>query len=402
MKDNSNFIKKSKSRSTIINILFSFIIFLLFIGTLEILLRTTHLFGAKISWAEPDPLLYWRFTPGRNYWFGRENDHPITGKINSYGWRDKEWSLGKPQNTYRIAVLGDSYVEAFQVESYSTFLTLTEQLLNKDHNLRVELMNFGRSGFTQTEELIVLKNEVLQFSPDMVVVFFTPKNDILDVSKETAVDLNRPFYHISGSGELMLDTNFTEKREFKIKSFINRFKQHSALISFFTQRYNIYKRHKRQKRARAKNIPKTKNTITLPKEIDRYLSLCTATPDAAYLRSYQLNKILIKAMSDYSKEKGIRFMLVTIDIPSYIPEIEKRYKYIDLTFDANFFEDDLRSYAGLLKIEYIGLQRIFRQFYENTGVPLHWGHWNYEGHKVVANALADKLESIIYSKEQGE
>ncbi len=293
MKDNSNFTRKSKIRSTIINILFSFIIFLVFIGTLEILLRTTHLFGAKISWSEPDPLLGWRHTPGRNYWYNKENDHPITGKINSYGWRDKEWSLGKPRNTYRIAVLGDSYVEAFQVESYRTFLALTEQLLNKDHNLRVELMNFGRSGFTQTEELIVLKNEISQFSPDMVVVFFFPRNDIRAVSKETAGDLNRPFYHVSGSGELMLDTNFTEKREFKIKSFINSVKQHSALISFLTERYNAYKK---QKRARAKNILKTEDTAALSKEIDGYLSLGTSTPDTAYLRNYQLNKILIKGI----------------------------------------------------------------------------------------------------------
>lgn len=161
-------------------------------------MRATHLFNARISWSERDSILVWRFTPGRRYWFKKENDHPVTGRINSYGWKDKEWSLQKPAKTYRIAVLGDSCVEAFQVESDQTFLSLTEQQLNKNQDIKVELMNFGRSGFTQSEELLVLKNCVSQFYTDMVVLFFSP-NDIEDVSRETAGDLIRPFYHISES-----------------------------------------------------------------------------------------------------------------------------------------------------------------------------------------------------------
>lgn len=51
-------------------------------------------------------------------------------------------------------------------------------------------------------------------------------------------------------------------------------------------------------------------------------------------------------------------------------------------------------------IKCLGLQREFRQSFENTGVPLHSSHWNYEGNKVVAKALTDKLRSIFYSKEQ--
>ena len=57
------------------------------------------------------------------------------------------------------------------------------------------------------------------------------------------------------------------------------------------------------------------------------------------------------------------------------------------------------SYAAPLNIEYLGLQRIFRQAYENVGVPLHWNHWNYEGHKVVADALAEKLKPILASNK---
>lgn len=51
------------------------------------------------------------------------------------------------------------------------------------------------------------------------------------------------------------------------------------------------------------------------------------------------------------------------------------------------------------------MQRVFKQYHEDTGLKLHWGnwgHWNYEGHKVVADTLTHKLESIIYSEKASE
>lgn len=376
------------SKKIIATIFVSLVIFCLFILILEIVLRTTHLFGARVSWSKPDPILGWRYIPNSTYWCCKENDHPITGKINSYGWRDKEWVLKKSPNTYRIAIIGDSFVEAFQVESERTFLALTESELNKNFVQKVEIMNFGRAGFTQTEELLVLKNHVEQFSPDMVIVFFLPGNDIRDVNGETAHNFLHPFYHISENGELKLDTSSIEMSTMvksKIKRLAYRLDRYSALISLIYQRYDLYRQPKAEERAKTADGNK----------LGGYLSLCTANPDSTYLKNYQLNKALIKAMAEYCKGKGIKFMLVTIDNGVYHPEEEKRYKFIDPTFDANYFEDDLGNYAVSLNIEYLGLQRTFRKAYENTGISLHWGHWNYQGHEVVADALVDKLKSGI-------
>ena len=97
----------------------------------ETVLRTTHLFGARIAWSEPDEYIAWRFTPKREYWFFKENDHAITGRINSHGWRDRERRVEKRPPSYRVAVIGDSYVEAFQVEEDSTFLSIAERELAK-------------------------------------------------------------------------------------------------------------------------------------------------------------------------------------------------------------------------------------------------------------------------------
>ncbi len=267
-----------------VHILLAVIIFFLFVGSLEIVLRITHLFGARTSFTEPDLLISWRYTPRAEYWFNIENDHPITGRFNSYGYRDKEWFLRKRDDIYRIAILGDSLVEAFQVELEHTFIFLIEEKWNNSSRQPViELMNFGRSAFSQAEERLVLERDVTQFNPDMVVLFFNPSNDIDDVSRETALDILRPFYLISENGKLLLDTRFAETREFKIKAYINRIKQRSAFISFIATRYNLFMRSKRKDKINLYNDP-------ISGTIKGYLTLSTASPNPEWLRNYQINK----------------------------------------------------------------------------------------------------------------
>lgn len=390
MGNNSYFAKRLVLGKLTINILISFIIFLVFIGLIEAILRTTHVFNAKTPWIKPDPILGFRYIPGSNDWHFFENDHPITGRINRYGWRDKEWLLNKPQHVYRVAVLGDSMVASLDVESDRSFLALTEDQLNKSsQQYTFELMNFGLSNISQAEEYLILKNDIIQFSPDIVLLFFFPGNDLHDMNRETASHVKRPFYNISKDGELLLDTSFTEGRYYVIRHGFNLVKQHSALINLIGERYASYKEYRRNK---AVNLSGKHGKEHLP----GYLSLCTTNPDPIFTKNYRLNKILIKEMAKYCKDREINFMLVTVNIPDiYKPEDEKKYASIDPTFNANFFEDDMQEYAKSLGIEYLGLQKIFRQVYEKTGISLHWSHWNYEGHKVVADILSKKLRTIL-------
>jgi hypothetical protein len=227
------------------NIAFSLLIFSFIICLLEITLRHTHLFGARISWTVPDDMFGQLNVPDSTYWHYKENDHSITGKFNNYGWRDKNWSLQKPQNTFRIALLGDSYIEALQVEGDKTFEHYTEMSLTDSLDLNVELLNFGQSGFTQTEQLLLLTREVIHFSPDMVILFFYPENDVDDISKATALNTLRTFYRMSDNGELILDTSFNESFSFRIRKLVSPLKTHSALISLITERYNSYRQQKR-------------------------------------------------------------------------------------------------------------------------------------------------------------
>ncbi len=363
----------------------------LLIIVFEVVLRTTHLFDARLAYSKPDSVLAYRFIPGAEYYHHKENPKAITGTFNNFGWRDRDWNIEKSQGVTRIAVLGDSFVEAFQVELESTFVRLTEQTLRAEYKLSVELMNFGRSGFTQTDQLLLLQSDVDRFSPDIVIISFLPFNDIEDVRRETAPDSERPFFLVSGKEELHLDTSFNRTSAFAVKSRIDGFKRRSALLSLLAERYSMYKLQR--------DIGRQKSAVeSRAVELGGYMSLCTSHPDSEYSRSYRLNKLLIAKMAEYCNARGASMVLMCLNTDAYEPSREQHFKSIDPTFDPNFFEDDLKELSSTLQIHYLGLQRRFREAYDQRQTPLHWGHWNYSGHRIVAALLSRELAVIIQVK----
>lgn len=345
-------------------------------GACELALRATHLFGARTAYTEPDPLIGWRFTPEARYWHHKENPRAISGRINRHGWRDHDRTLRKPDGVYRVAVIGDSYVEAMQVELDSTFMSIAERADGPG----LEVLNMGRSGMAPAEELLVLERDALAFDPDAVAVFFFPLNDIDDVHARTADTALRPFFHVTTGGELELDVGFSRGRAFRLRRAINPLKQHSALVSLVAERYNLATRARRRggKSAGAPSIPAA-------------LSLCTTRPDSLAASSYALCKRLLKESARLCEKRGIRFALFCIAV-AYDEDSISRMREVDPTFDPMFFDRDLRAWADTIRVDFVGLQEPFAQRGGEAAHALQWAHWNYAGHRLVAREFARWLD----------
>src|SRR5437016_120195 len=135
----------------------------------EVVLRVSGFTYFNPSIADQD--VGYSLRPGAEGWWKKEGVTYV--KINSHGFRDREHAIAKPPDTLRIAVLGDSYAEAFQVPLEKTFWTLMEQKLNECPQAaksQVEVLNFGISGFSTGRELILLQKRVWQYSPDIIVL----------------------------------------------------------------------------------------------------------------------------------------------------------------------------------------------------------------------------------------
>lgn len=131
-------------------------------------------------------------------------------KINSAGFRDSEHTLMKPVGVKRIALLGDSRTEAFQVPLEKTFGKLLEQKLNAN-GAKFEVMNFGISSFGTGQEYLQYLTTVRNYKPDIVCVVY----NVLDSDENVLPygDPNptpRPYFLLTKDNKLLIDRSALE------------------------------------------------------------------------------------------------------------------------------------------------------------------------------------------------
>ncbi len=97
---------------------------------------------------------------------------PTTIEISSQGLRDCEYSYAKLKNTKRIAILGDSIAFGWGVENVQCFPRLLENTLNLSFGkVKFQVLNFAVPGYNLEQELITLREKVLKFNVDYVLIY---------------------------------------------------------------------------------------------------------------------------------------------------------------------------------------------------------------------------------------
>jgi D-alanyl-lipoteichoic acid acyltransferase DltB (MBOAT superfamily) len=97
----------------------------------------------------------------------------IPFRTNRWGMRDQDYEKIPPPNTYRIAILGASYVMGWGVGDDETFESIVETRLNNepkmDPETKFELLNFGDSDYSAFQQLMILETKVFDFQPNAVI-----------------------------------------------------------------------------------------------------------------------------------------------------------------------------------------------------------------------------------------
>ena len=90
---------------------------------------------------------------------------------NSWGMRDKEYSLRPARGTYRIALLGSSYEMASGVRQTDGFESILEDSLNTlvTSARRFEILNFSVGGYAPLQDVIVADRKVSAFNANAVM-----------------------------------------------------------------------------------------------------------------------------------------------------------------------------------------------------------------------------------------
>ena len=210
--------KKSKIRLLILTIVICFVILELVAG-LYLPRHTPEFFRES-----KDPNLVYELKEGyEGYFNGLIYKIRMTNiKISNQGLRDKEFEVRKPENTFRIVCLGDSFTFGWGVETNETFCKRIESYLNANSSTNYETLNFGIPGYNAKQLETLLRKKIIGISPDMIIYAFSP-NDLEPVI---------PIHNNKDSLHLFLTKNLLSYRFFFVSfySIIDHFKEENSEV----------------------------------------------------------------------------------------------------------------------------------------------------------------------------
>jgi len=106
-------------------------------------------------------------------------------RINDQGWNSPyDYGDAPPDNAFRVAVVGDSYVEAIQVDFDKSFPYLLERQVNgEDPGKYVHVRSYGHSGANLTQYYKVAAHVLTSYKPDLLIVNVV-HNDFPEIFEE--------------------------------------------------------------------------------------------------------------------------------------------------------------------------------------------------------------------------
>jgi lysophospholipase L1-like esterase len=143
-------------------------------------------YATQLKQPVADPLLSFAHVPNRSAFL-----MGAAVSINSHGLRDREYSLSKPPDVYRIVLLGDSTTFGWGVTTERTVAKILEAELNRIQvpgYSRFEVLNAGVGNYNTVQEVTHYLTYDRDFHPDLVILQYFI-NDAEPVPKERSSGL---------------------------------------------------------------------------------------------------------------------------------------------------------------------------------------------------------------------
>ncbi|HSE26466.1 MAG TPA: SGNH/GDSL hydrolase family protein [Pyrinomonadaceae bacterium] len=347
--------------------------------------------------------------PGVRGWYRKEGKSYVA--INSDGLRDREHLITKPANTLRIAIIGDSFAEALQVPLELTFWSVMERQLAGCGSpaKKLEVLNFGVSGYGTAQELITLRENVWKYSPDIIILAFTTSNDITDNSK-VLKKTNEVPYFIHQNDRLVLDDSFRENSTFRLRQSLlgslgTWFRDHFRLIQAILEasrsiRLGLGSLHSPAQPEKTA-VPAKPEDLELSSELglDNLIYVEPKAPE--WTEAWKVTEGLVETMHREVVARRAKFLVVTLSNgPQVAPLSESRTNFMRRFGVTDLFYPDNRIKALGIRdnFEVLTLAPEMQSYASKYNVILHGfgqdlgsGHWNEAGHQLGGDLLAQKL-----------
>jgi hypothetical protein len=367
------------------------------LAAVEILARLTEGFGCQnetASVATRNRYYGWGHIPGSSGWAQRclngKPEFRTFVRINGQGLHDREIPYARTA-AQRILVLGDSFVEAFQVDFEESFVKRLEASLNAPDSpgARVEVVNAGVSGWGTDNSLLWFQTEGWRYRPDVVMLVFNTGNDVFENDRAlitfSSIHPDKPYFRLV-DGRLVR-TNYPLPEHGVVKQWV-------LWIYHVLEPYSAVVR-------RISNVPAIWEYLQSPPA--REPGAPPANPWQVYLKDYpehwtegwRITRGLVLRLRQVVEAHGARFVVVVLNgreevSPARMETAVRFHPDLAAGVDADKPNRLITRFLARRGIATIPLLDGFRAKYSADAKPAYFDwdvHWAPPGHALAATLI---------------
>jgi lysophospholipase L1-like esterase len=354
------------------------------------------------------PMFGWEKIPEGGGWFHRP-EYRTYVRFNSKGLRDQEHPYEKRAGTFRVLILGDSFVEGYSVDSTDLVSEILETELNKARpGPTIEVINGGTSGYSTDQEFLFYREEGAKYTPDLVILMMF-HNDIYYNAQPLYRDYAKPLFVVQ-DGQLAL-TNVplpVPTRVARDDADEENADAQSArrgaggVFSRTASHLLSYRLVGQQLRLHLPDVAEGLRQLGLmqavaapkPKKIPQELSVFARMETPAFTAAWTATEAILQEFSRVAQASGAELLLFLIPDKAevYAADWEATQKAYDIStqeWDPATPNSRIKDIAQRLGLRMLDPLPAFQQA-ASQGERLYYrqdGHWNARGHQLAAQLI---------------
>jgi len=144
---------------------------LLTLAGLELMLRLNNVSHITPGYLKTNPVRRYELRPNFK---GKTYEMPFL--VNSNSLRDYDREISQGNDTYRVAVYGDSLTMGIGVKMEETFPKILENKLNQRSEIPIQVFNFGVNGYNTVMQKNYLFESYEKYKPHMAIIVLAVGN----------------------------------------------------------------------------------------------------------------------------------------------------------------------------------------------------------------------------------
>lgn len=372
------------------------------LGVVEVALRL--LGPGTPQFYRADALTGYGLRPGARGRWQQEGGSLV--RINRQGYHDRDWSPEPPPGTLRIAVMGDSFTEALQVEEGESWVrqlpaalaaTIPCPLLRPFPG-GAETLNFGVGGYGTGQSWLTWQRDARPLHPRLVLHAVYFENDLRDNLVGGSATAAAPTFHWR-DGALVVDTRFRQRADHRFR--LSPWGQTASWMLAHSRLLQLLKEARdRLRPAAGAECPATGcSAFPLGSDGTRLYGADGGDLEAGWP---VLEAILLRWNAEARAAGGTLVVTSLTTPPQLWPDRAERDRQAQRhQLDWMRPEKRLARILAAHGIPYLPLAPALQQQADGQGLVAHgfagqrpgpgYGHWNRDGHRAAAAVLARQL-----------